>query len=59
MPDADKLELIAVTPDDMEKVINAIVDNPDPRWSAMTYEQGVRAALEWVLGEEDHNPLDD
>ena len=28
-----------------------------PRWAAMTYEEGLRDALEWVLGGDD--PLGD
>lgn len=28
------------------------------RWPGMTYEQGVRAALDWVLGDEETGPMD-
>lgn len=28
-----------------------------PRWPSMTYEQGVRDALGWVLGESEDAPL--
>lgn len=36
------------------------VMNPTQNRRGMTYEEGVRAALEWVLGEteEDEGPLD-
>jgi len=29
------------------------------RWPGMTYEAGVRAALEWVLGNEDEAPMEE
>lgn len=29
------------------------------KWSGMTYEQGVRNALQWVLGDSDDKPMDD
>jgi hypothetical protein len=28
-------------------------------WPGMTYEQGVEAALRWVTGETQSNPMDD
>ena len=41
----------------MNAVINEIVETPGPRWPGQTYEDGVRATLDWVLGFEDHPPL--
>lgn len=29
------------------------------KWAGMTYEQGVRAALDWVLGHDDLKPISD
>jgi len=29
------------------------------KWPGMTYEQGVRAALDWIVGWSDDHPLDD
>lgn len=29
------------------------------KWAGMTYEQGVRAALDWVLGDDDIKPISD
>ena len=29
------------------------------RWPGMTYEQGVRAALDWVTGHNDTPPMED
>ncbi len=46
------------TDKEINAVINEIIDNPGPRWFSMTYEQGVRAALEWVIDEGD-SPLED
>ena len=45
------------TDKEINAVINEIVENPGPRWHAMTFEQGVRAALEWIIDDGD-NPLD-
>ncbi len=28
------------------------------RWPGMTYEEGVRAALDWVLGNAEYAPMD-
>ena len=28
------------------------------KWPAMTYEEGVSAALRWVIGETDDRPMD-
>lgn len=29
----------------------------DGRWHGMTYEQGVRAALEWIIDEDEDPPM--
>jgi len=29
------------------------------KWSAMSYEQGVEAALRWVTGDTDDDPMED
>ena len=42
----------------IDNLINELIDEPGPRWPAMTYEQGLRAALDWILDEGDH-PLDE
>ena len=49
-----------------EKEINDVLDKcadaeneGKTRWRSMTYEQGVRAGIEWVLGNTDENPLED
>lgn len=47
------------TDDQINEIINRLVDNPGPRWSGMTFEDGVRAALDWVLGDEPDDPLTD
>ena len=48
------------TDKEIEQLIGQLIDRRVPqrtRWPGMTYEQGVRNTLEWVLGE-DINPLD-
>lgn len=34
-----------------------VADGNDHQWGSMSYEQGVRDALDWVLGERDESPL--
>jgi len=48
------------TPDEIEALLNeAIVRANEPsQFSGMTYEQGVEAALNWLLRGEDDSPLD-
>lgn len=31
----------------------------DSRWAGMSYEQGVDAALRWVIGETDEKPMEE
>ena len=40
------------------KAINSIQEN-GTKWPGMTYEQGVRNALDWVMGDEDTPPMED
>ena len=50
-----------VIEEEMDAVINDCVEseeNGESRWPGMTYEQGVKAALEWVQGYGEH-PLTD
>ena len=36
-----------------------VADGDDRQWPAMSYEQGVRDALQWVIGDRDESPLDE
>jgi hypothetical protein len=36
-----------------------VADNEDGQWASMSYEQGVRDALQWVLGDTDQHPLEE
>lgn len=50
----------AVDAAEAEHVANeamAIVADGEAAWPSMTYEQGVRDTLQWLLGEADENPL--
>ena len=50
-----------------EREIHKVQDKIDPdasaggqsRWPGMNYEQGVDAALRWVLGDTDEDPMED
>ena len=50
--------MIAVTETEINALVGRLIDNPGPQWPGMTYEQGIRAALDWVLEGSNH-PLDD
>ncbi|MBO7322163.1 MAG: hypothetical protein J6U51_01075 [Bacteroidales bacterium] len=39
-----------------DKALDALYSSKFP---GMTYEQGIRYTLAWILGESDDNPLDD
>lgn len=43
---------------EIENQILAALDNPDS-YSGMTYQEGVVAALEWVIGQSSTPPMDD
>lgn len=36
-----------------------VADSKDGEWPSMSYEQGVRDALMWILGETDTHPLEE
>lgn len=49
-----------------EEEVNEVIDKASEqeskgrsRWPGMTYEQGVRNALDWILGNSDDNPMED
>ena len=41
----------------IQNVINKAYEWEDGRYHGMTYEQGIRDALRWILGEEKDEPL--
>ena len=49
------------TEDEINDVLNRCIESEEKgesQWPGMTYEQGVKAALEWVQGYGEH-PLED
>ncbi len=49
------------TEEQIDEVVNKCVESEETgvsRWPGMTYEQGVKAALEWVQGYGE-NPIED
>jgi hypothetical protein len=53
----------ARTRDEVEAEINAAAESLDKyggagQWPVMSYESGVRQALEWVLGDDDQAPME-
>ena len=50
------------TEKEINDVLNQCVEaeeTGESRWPGMSYEQGVKAGIEWVLGQTIGNPLDD
>lgn len=43
---------------EIDVLINKVIDLPGPRFPNMTYEDGIRAALEWVIKENDDDILE-
>lgn len=49
------------TEDEIDVQVNAAItqeNKGETKWPGMTYEQGVRAALDWVRGFNDEAPMD-
>lgn len=45
---------------EIDRVMNAATEQEDKgetKWAGMSYEQGVNAALSWILGENDDDPM--
>jgi len=50
------------TQEEIDTVLNEAVEQEaqgKTKWRGMTYEQGVSAAIRWLLGETDDNPMED
>ena len=55
------IDMIKPREDEIDDVLNKCVESEESgvsRWPGMTYEQGVKAAIEWMQGFGD-NPLAD
>ena len=52
------METIVRTDQEIERVINWTMeaDQNGSHYSGMTYEQGVRAMYDWLIGDEDEPP---
>lgn len=53
--DQDQIEAI----EDQRTAAEVIASEGRTRYPSMTYEQGVRDALQWVLGEAEEGPMED
>lgn len=52
---------MARTEEEINDLLNKCVDAEDTgesKYPGMTYEQGIKAAIEWLTGNTDDNPLD-
>jgi hypothetical protein len=50
------------TSDEVDEVLNAVavkIDQGRSRFPRMTYEEGVRAAIDWLKGDIDDSPIED
>lgn len=56
-----ELEIVR-TKAEVDKVIDTCIENLNNnshRYSGMTYEDGIRAGIEWLIGETDDYPFDE
>jgi hypothetical protein len=50
------------TEEEIDEALNKASESEEggeSRWPGMTYEQGVHAAIMWMLGHRKDNPMDD
>lgn len=49
------------TVEEIDGVLNKAVEAMDEgtKWPGMSYEEGVRAGIDWILGNIDDNPMAD
>lgn len=47
------------TEEEIDEQLNKAIEGSykPSRWPSMTYEQGVRAAMDWLLGDDDDPPM--
>ena len=53
---------VVVTQEQVNDVMDAVIEQTSinkTKFSGMTYEDGVRAAIDWMTGEDDENPMAD
>lgn len=52
---------ITRTQKEIDDVLNKAADGMDDgsKWPGMSYEQGVDAAIRWLTGESEDNPMDE
>lgn len=43
--------------DELMNLVSEVIDDEGTRFSGMTYEQGVQATIDWLLGNTDVNPM--
>lgn len=56
------MRIIVRSEDQIDEVLNATAEATDKGrtgWPGMTYEDGISAALTWLFGESDDNPVFD
>ena len=60
-PEAKTTNMEKPTQQQIDDVLNraAEAEEEGTKWPGMSYEQGVKAGIEWVLGYIDSNPMDD
>ncbi len=47
--------------EEIDEVMNKAYEQMEngSKWSGMSFEEGVRAAIDWMLGNTDDNPMED
>ncbi len=53
---------IARTEQEIDDLLNECIESEETggsKYPGMTYEQGIKAAIEWITGEINDNPMED
>lgn len=58
-PIIDLATLPAYKQQQIDLVLDQTYSDDAPRWPGMTYEDGVRAAIEWLTGQRPEAPFDE
>jgi len=53
--------MIERTQEEIDDVLNGCIDaeNEGSKFPGMSYEEGIKYAIEWILGESDVHPLEE
>lgn len=45
--------------DDLSNRVSEVKDTVGTKWKGMTFEDGIRSTIDWLVGDQDEDPLED